>query len=59
MHQAIQDGMSHGGVTGPLVPGIDGVLAGEQVGAGTLTVIEDLEEEAVLIGFQRGHLCWA
>ena len=55
VNEAVQDGVAHGGITDEFVPGVDGVLAGDQRGAGPLSVIEDLEEQAVLVRFERGE----
>ena len=56
VYQAIEDRVPHGGIADELVPGLNRVLTGDEVGAGTLTVVEDLEEEAVLVGFE-GRQC--
>ena len=53
VNESVQDGVAHGGITDEFVPGVDGVLAGDQRGAGALSVIEDLEEQAVLVRFER------
>ena len=55
MYQAIEDSVPYGGIADEFVPGLNRVLIGDEVGAGTLTVIEDLEEEAVLVGFEGRH----
>ena len=55
MYQAVEDSVPHGGIADQLVPALHRVLTGDQVGAGALTVIEDLEEEAVLVGFEGCH----
>ena len=52
MYQAVEDGVSGRGIADQLVPGVDRVLAGDQGGPGALAVVEDLEEESVLVGFQ-------
>ena len=43
VYQAIEDGITHGGIADQLVPVVYGVLTGDQVGAGALAVVEDLE----------------
>jgi len=52
VYQAVEDGVSGRGIADQLVPGVDRVLAGDQGGPGALAVVEDLEEESVLVGFQ-------
>ena len=50
MDQPIEQGIGDGGVFNQFVPGAERILAGDQGGAGTLTVVEQFEEEAVVIG---------
>ena len=52
MYEPVEDGVSDGGIADPFVPGVDGVLAGDEGGAAPLAVVEDLEEEAVLVGLE-------
>jgi len=52
VYQAVEDGVSGRGSADHLVPGGDRVLAGDQGGPGALSVVEDLEEEAVLVGLE-------
>jgi hypothetical protein len=48
MHQAVEQGVSDGGVADRLVPLGDGVLAGQERGAAADPVIDDLQQVAIL-----------
>lgn len=50
VEEAIENGVSDGGILDELMPGIQRVLTGEEGRSGALSVIEDFEEEPVLIG---------
>ncbi len=50
--ESVEDGVAHGGVADEFVPGVDGVLTGDEGGAVALAVVKDLEEESILIGLE-------
>ena len=47
--ESVEDGVTHGGIAGEFVPGVDGVLAGDEGGSVALSVVKDLEEQSILI----------
>ena len=55
MHQAVEDGIGHGGVGDDFVPLLDGELAGDQGGAVAAAIVEDFQKVAVLSGADGGH----
>ena len=50
MDEAVEDGIGEGRLADDVVPGIDGKLAGDQRGAGAVSVLDDLHEVAALAG---------
>lgn len=52
VEEAIENRVSHRGIIDELMPGIQGVLTGEEGRPGALSVIKDFEEEPVLIGLE-------
>ena len=50
--ESVEDGVAHGGIACEFVPGVDGVLTGDEGGAVALAVVKDLEEQSILIGFE-------
>lgn len=48
MHEAVEDGVSDGGISDDLVPEVDGNLAGDDGRAPLIAVLDDLEEIAAL-----------
>ncbi len=55
MHQAIQNGIGHGGVGDDRMPLADGELAGDEGGPLALPIIEDFQQIAVLLAGDAGH----
>ena len=54
MHEAVEDGVTEGGIADDVVPVLDGELAGDEGRATAVAVIEDLEEISAL-GVVEGH----
>src|SRR5260370_8213909 len=51
--EAIEDGVGDGGISDDFVPAIDGQLAGDDDRTGLISVLDDLEQIAALIGVER------
>ena len=49
MDQAIQNGVGKGRLTDHLVPGVNGELAGDDSGAESMAIFEDLQEVMTLL----------
>jgi hypothetical protein len=49
MAQAIQHGIGKGGLTDHFVPGVNGELAGDDGGAESVAIFEDLQEVMTLL----------
>ena len=54
MHEAVEDGVTEGGITDDIVPVFDGQLAGDKGRATAVAVLEDLEKISAL-GVVEGH----
>ena len=53
MDQPVQDRVAYGWILNALMPGRDGILAGDEGGAPAVPVVEDLQKKAVLIRLER------
>ena len=52
MHESVEDGISECGLTDDVVPLFDRQLRGDEGGTGRMSVIEDVEQVATLLGIQ-------
>src|SRR4029077_2318933 len=53
MDDAVENGVSQGGITDDFMPAIDRDLAGDQQRPPVVTVVDDLEQIAALLGIER------
>ena len=52
VHEAVEHGVGDGGVADEVVPGLDRSLAGDDGGATTVSVLDDLKDVATLVGIE-------
>src|SRR5215472_16730216 len=53
MDDAVEDGIGEGRFADQIVPAVDRALAGDQRGAATVAVLDDLEQVVTLLGTER------
>ena len=53
VNDAIEDGIGQRWIADYLVPTVDWHLAGDQDGAGVISILDNLQEVAALLGVQR------
>ena len=52
MDEAVEDGIGEGGVAEPIVPFLDRELIGDQGGTGGVSVLEEFEQVAAMVGVE-------
>ena len=55
MDETVEDGIGEGGVAEPVVPFLDRELAGDQRGPGGVSVLEEFEQVAAMVGIELGE----
>ena len=55
MDEAVEDGVTEGGIADDIMPVFDGQLAGDEGGATTVAVVEDFEEITALDVVEGHH----
>ena len=55
MNETVEDGVGEGGVAEAVVPFLDRELAGDQGGAGGVSVLEEFEQVAAMVGIELGE----
>ena len=54
---AIEDCVGDGGISDNFIPAVDGQLAGDDDRTSFISVLDDLEQVAALIGVERNLVC--
>ena len=55
VHEAVEDGVAEGGISDDVMPVLEGKLAGDESGAASVAVVEDLEEVTALSVVEGHH----
>ena len=55
MDEPVEDGVGEGGVAEQVMPLLDGKLAGDECGTGGVSVLEEFEEVAAMVGVEGGE----